>query len=1028
MYEKKSDFFTVSAFLAIHRQHYCQYVPLNRRQRKLTLGQTNNQLLQRSSLTKDFSSYHHSHGGKTHVLFAQKINSPSFTTSNAQKSRDVFPKKYRNKRRFNYSTSNQKKQYKGQMTKRNKICSMFRQAKDLERTGQWRQASDILSSILEMDPYDAHSYLALARLESRREKIVPISTNTPSENVSNEPQGVQKGEGCSSITSISAITPLSISQTELFSKARQTFYNGTTACPDSVHLWQAWALHEQLLGNVIYARYLFQKALLIDKFNPYVCHAFGLLEQRCGNLDAAIKLWEQPLNYTDSAEVVHKNNTNTNRADIKKRKGKRMNKTTAALVCSLGKLFVSLGRFECARTLYSEKVFKIESEREKSEVYLAAAWLEEKHFKDKERAEELLTEALAISPGNSRAQVALAKLEGRRLEDILSSSDRSTKFYHSKKTATSSKNHRNVDTKDRLQSKNDVIRKRLMDSCMQLILEKKEEKKYASITSRNYRHGISSADNVKDGRMFNAWADLERKAGNFESAKRILRDGMVVFPHDHSLLHAIGKIEERCDNPKEARKWYSASLAIQPNAPTLISYALLELRHSKRNACDYSKVAKLFDEALLLDPRHGPIYNAYGNMERKRGNIDKARRIYQNGIHAHCKDLASVYHGLAKLELSLGNVDIARSVLTKGLEVVDFDMMDSSKHKRAIFLTHTLGMLEMNSNRINEAKIVFEDGIKRHGNSSQLLLGAALCEERLGCEQNAREMFERSVDADRKHAQSWQSWGVMEMRSGNYKVAKTLFECGIQINSNHGALWQAYATMESRRGNTDAARALFAAGVMKCPNHVPLYQAWACLELRCENYEKAKVVIGEALTRDKTQDSGWLVAAKIEEKLGNSGLVGLILKRGLSHCQFSVELYCALAEYEIKQGKIELARELLEKGLDLDPCHAPLYHSLAELEARVFNIEGLADLNRRASAIFNNNAVESSPLSMKTLRDKLRGSKVLPPNISQLLRIVSPELDLDEVVTEMDPDMIIKKMSQYNDSDDIFGEDIKLIN
>merc|ERR1712241_1505453 len=114
--------------------------------------------------------------------------------------------------------------------------------------------------------------------------------------------------------------------------------------------------------------------------------------------------------------------------------------------------------------------------------------------------------------------------------------------------------------------------------------------------------------------------------------------------------------------------------------------------------------------------------------------------------------------------------------------------------------------------------------------------------------------------------------------------------------------------------------------------------------------------------------------------------------------------------------------ELLEKGLDLDPCYAPLYHSLAELEARVFNIEGLANLNRRASVIFKNNAIESSRLSMKALGNKLRGSKVLPPNISQLLSIVSPELDLDEVVTEMDPDTIIERMSQY---DDIFGEDIR---
>jgi hypothetical protein len=49
-------------------------------------------------------------------------------------------------------------------------------------------------------------------------------------------------------------------------------------------------------------------------------------------------------------------------------------------------------------------------------VYLAAAWLEEKYFKKVDRAEELLNLVLEVSPGNSRALVALARLAGRRVD------------------------------------------------------------------------------------------------------------------------------------------------------------------------------------------------------------------------------------------------------------------------------------------------------------------------------------------------------------------------------------------------------------------------------------------------------------------------------------------------------------------------------------------------------------------------------------------------------------------------------------
>ena len=427
-------------------------------------------------------------------------------------------------------------------------------------------------------------------------------------------------------------------------------------------------------------------------------------------------------------------------------------------------------------------------------------------------------------------------------------------------------------------------------------------------------------------------------------------------------------------NMTGARLLYEASLSRQPSAATLVALAMMELRHPGQKPSNYTAIKTYFERALLLDPRHGPAYNAYGNMEFRRGNVTEAREIYKRGVRADCSDPASVYHGLAKIELSLGNVDISREILIQGLRRVEAQdrTMDSSRHERAVFLVHTLGMLELNSNRVVDAHKVFIDGLDRYERCSQLLLGAALCEVKLGSIDKARKLFERAVRADKKHAQAWQAWGVMESRAGNITVAKTLFEAGLKSSPRHGALWHAFGVLEGRMGNLQAARTYFEAGLRKCPNHVPLYQGWAGIEMKADNLEKAKTLIGEALTRDKTVGSSWLVAAQIEQLQGNDGLVGLILRRGIECAPSEATLYRELGEHLVQKGQINEAREVLEKGLEVNPLHAPLYHSLAELEARIFNVEGLSKLNKRAKTIFTTNALEASPSSTQAWSNKIK--------------------------------------------------------
>mmetsp|Transcript_32213 Transcript_32213/g.36635 ORF Transcript_32213/g.36635 Transcript_32213/m.36635 type:complete len:947 (+) Transcript_32213:240-3080(+) len=754
---------------------------------------------------------------------------------------------------------------------KNKILFMFQTAKAKENAGHWREAANLFREILSLDHTDAHTHLALARLEAKQERSLwkTISHRNCEVNDNNNR-----------------------------SQARDAFEIGSQQCPESVHIWQAWARYEaESCQDIVLARELFNKALEVEDSNPYVCHSFGLMEKRRGNVKEAKRLWEQGLE----------------------------KQPTAALVCSLGELFIEEKKLKEARNLYRNYLKQVKGERQITEIYLASAWLEERYFRNSRRAKEIMELALVESPSNGRVQVALARLEGR-------CNRRQNK---SGKTAA---------------------RQRLYKA-----LKGNERREWEGET---------------DGRLFNVLAKVEIKSRKFKEAKQILNRGMERFPHDTSLLNAAGQLEILLGNVTAARTFYNSSIALQPSAPALVALAMMELRNpeEKEGSSNYNSAKAYFERALLLDPRHGPAYNAYGNMEFQQGNLTLARDIYRKGVQVECSDPASVYHGLAKIELSMGNIDLAREILLMGLKRVEAQdrMMDSSRHERAVFLVHTLGILELNSNRVVEASRVFNEGMVNYDRCSQLLMGAALCAIKLGSMEKARSLFDGATKADKNHAQAWQAWGVMESRADNMTAAKILFESGIRNCNRHGALWNAYGVLEGRLGNLDKARALFKRGMLMCPNHIPLYQGLAGIEMREGNLVKAKKFIGEALTQDKTQGSSWLVAAQIEKLQGNTALVDLILRRGIQYAPAEATLYRELGESFVQKGKINEARKILEKGLEFNPLHAPLYHSLAELEARIFNLEGLAKLNERASKIFNTNALISSQFSAEAWSSKLR--------------------------------------------------------
>ncbi|CAB1118538.1 unnamed protein product [Ectocarpus sp. CCAP 1310/34] len=356
----------------------------------------------------------------------------------------------------------------------------------------------------------------------------------------------------------------------------------------------------------------------------------------------------------------------------------------------------------------------------------------------------------------------------------------------------------------------------------------------------------------------------------------------------------------------------------------------------------YEEARRLFELGILADPTHGPLYNAYGSMEAKLGNVEHARSVYKRGIAARCSGAVHVWQGFGKLEASEGNRDAARkarpTIFARGIRESSEDVS---------FLCHSLGSLELAADRLGEARAVFLAGVERYPNGSQLLLGAGLAIAKMGEPDNAREYFRRSVEADPSHAHAWQAWGLMETRAGNFKVARSLWERGLKANPTHGPLWQAYAVMEEKVGEPERARKLFEAGLERCPDHVQLHQAWAVMEGMSGDLKRARELVVEGLRLDPHHGALWTVYSIVERQGGSDVKARKVLELGVRACPDHGPLHRCWAQMEHQLGNTAEARRRFERGLEACPTYARLYYAYADMEAAMGNTVFVEKLKAR---------------------------------------------------------------------------------
>lgn len=256
--------------------------------------------------------------------------------------------------------------------------------------------------------------------------------------------------------------------------------------------------------------------------------------------------------------------------------------------------------------------------------------------------------------------------------------------------------------------------------------------------------------------VWHAWAKAEFDCGFYKNTLSVLHRGMDKFPTHKWLIQLCGMAYYKLGDTYEARRAFqrlvAGGLFVEPSSYN--AYAKME------EELGFEEVAiGLYTEAVRGYPEHVPSAMALAILHHKRGNVDKARKVFETSLeriqakhyaahytadilfawgsfednHArefeHAKELytevtktlpthVDSWKALARVHSKLGDVEGARAVLTRATQFVTTDVP----------LLVEQGKIEQKNRNFAGARRAFEKALKLDPSRASLWNVRALLE------------------------------------------------------------------------------------------------------------------------------------------------------------------------------------------------------------------------------------------------------------------------------------------------------------
>ena len=360
---------------------------------------------------------------------------------------------------------------------------------------------------------------------------------------------------------------------------------------------------------------------------------------------------------------------------------------------------------------------------------------------------------------------------------------------------------------------------------------RKERKKLREAAIETFKRAI--AYDPSDGRAYVGMGKIYVHQKEFAKARGVYENGTRATGSENAYLwQAFATLERKAGNVQEARKYFDAALVANPkHAAAWHGWGELE-----RAEGNYQRARDLFLKGVMKVPKSeasAHLYQSLGLMAMERGRYDEARKHFRDGANTEKgAKSAAIWQCWGLLEAECGENERARQCFKRGLEVCP----------KSKYCWLAWGRFEASIGNIQRARELIQRGVRLNPADRSLLQALARLEANDGNIRVARQYFAAGTKLDPSHQQNWQAWGVAEFRAGNIEKARELFQRGVWVRpeSKDAAVGlQAWAILERKEGNIPLARELFKCSVKANPTNSKSWMSWAQMEEEIDNISRA---------------------------------------------------------------------------------------------------------------------------------------------------------------------------------------------
>ncbi|MDR2150926.1 MAG: tetratricopeptide repeat protein [Spirochaetaceae bacterium] len=420
---------------------------------------------------------------------------------------------------------------------------------------------------------------------------------------------------------------------------------------------------------------------------------------------------------------------------------------------------------------------------------------------------------------------------------------------------------------------------------------------------------------------------------NYAEAERLLKDALVLFPDNESLIKPLirlyrmqGKLQVALD-----------TLTCAVDADPLCAYFYYELGNINAQAGHYNAALMAYAKSVELAPTYVPAYNNFGIVAYNRGEEAKASIVFQDGLEVDPHNALLCYNYGAALEES-GNLDEAANKYYKALEAREGWSAP----------LNNLGLIAYRRKNFEEAERLFTDLI--HANPSEVDAhnNRGLVYAAQGKIKEAQEEYRYALKLNPQYIQAVLNLRVALEKEGNTSEAIRELEQAITRVPDNLDLKIQLASAYNQEGRYADALAQIQTVLNTEPHYKPALNAAAEAYLGLGNDDKAEALFKEMLLLDPNQHSIYLKLADIQHKKKKYKATEEQLKAYLAFRPQERGARLLLGTLYNEMWNLALAIQIFEDLLALSPDDADIIAILTKLYTDTGAEEELQTLKARS--------------------------------------------------------------------------------